>query len=103
VSLCCRISPPMVNARTTVGNFPCFQKLKPARARTLTPQQWRSSRVWTRSCVKRPHRLSSVTRIASIWRPCANARTFLRSIRSLRAPEADFSFGCHRRFLVTPR
>jgi hypothetical protein len=37
---------------------------------------------------ERPQRVSSVTRITSTLRACANARTFLRSARSCFAPEA---------------
>src|SRR6476660_9024030 len=37
---------------------------------------------------ERPHRISSVTRITSTLRACANTRTFLRSARSCFAPEA---------------
>jgi Zn ribbon nucleic-acid-binding protein len=39
-------------------------KLKPVCARTLTFQLWRSSSVFTRSCVLRPQRDRSVTRMA---------------------------------------
>jgi hypothetical protein len=37
---------------------------------------------------ERPQRVSSVTRITSTSRACANARNFLRSARSCFAPEA---------------
>jgi len=39
---------------------------------------------------ERPQRVSSVTRITSTLRACANARTFLRSARSCFAPGGDF-------------
>src|SRR5258705_13321009 len=41
-----------------------------------------------RDRTERPQLVSSVTRITSTLRACANARTFLRSARSCFAPEA---------------
>lgn len=50
--------------------------------------QFSSSRsVLSRSSVERPHRESSVTRIASICLDWASARTFFRSARSSLVPE----------------
>jgi hypothetical protein len=41
-----------------------------------------------RDRTEQPRRVSSVTRITSTLRACANARIFLRSARSCFAPEA---------------
>ena len=52
---------------------------------TFQPSSSRS--VLRRSMVERPHRESSVTRMASICLACASAIAFLRSARSSFAPE----------------
>ncbi len=62
-------------------------KVMPFSAITDTRRTSSSRRVSNKSRVLRPHRDSSVTRMASIRRAWASAITFFRSARSSLAPE----------------
>ena len=63
-------------------------KVIPFMATTETFQPASLFRVSNKSCVDRPHRESSLTRIASICRACARSSNRLRAVRLTLAPEA---------------
>jgi hypothetical protein len=75
-------------------SLPCGvdrSKVRPLCAMRLQSHEASSPRVFIKSCVERPHRVSSVTSTTSISRRCASAITRARSTgclpRLLRIPD----------------